>query len=297
MCRSILVPLDGSVFSEYALPLALALVRRSGAQLHLAHVLPLRGAVGSGMVGRATATGRAAYLEQLAQQVAQQAGRAPITSVLSGPVVETLLDYARAARCDLMVLTTHGRGALSRLWLGSVADAMVRRSPAPVLLVRPTDSLARPAAAEHPFRRVLIPLDGSPLAEAIIEYSIRIGQIMDAEYTLLRVVDPAVLGVPMADEDAIDPAALQPLQYRAQTYLDRQCDELRARGLRVDAIVTVGVPATAILGYARAHSMDLIAMATHGRGGFSRLLLGSVADKVLRGSSTPLLLHSPGAHG
>ncbi len=295
MCRSILVPLDGSTFSEHALPLALSVARRSGAQLYLAHVLSGRGGL-TDVAERATAASRTAYLERVAQQIEKQAVRAPITSILTGPVAETLLEHARSVRCDLIVLTTHGRGALSRLWLGSVADVIVRRSPVPVMLVRPHQPAVTIDAqnARRPLRRILIPLDGSPLAEAIIEHSIHFGRIMDAEYTLLRVVDPAALGLSVHDENVAAAAVLQPLMDRAQTYLERQAEELRARGLQVDAVVTVGEPSARILEYARAHSIDLIAMATHGRGGFSLLLLGSVADKVLRGSSLPLLLYSPG---
>jgi len=118
---------------------------------------------------------------------------------------------------------------------------------------------------------------------------------MDFEYTLLRVVDPAALGLSPRDEETADAAMLQPLRDRAQMYLDRQVEEFRAQGLRAEAVVTVGEPASSILAYARAHGSDVIAMATHGRGGVSLVLLGSVADKVLRGSSLPMLLYSPGA--
>ncbi len=295
MCRSILVPLDGSAFSEHALPLALSVARRSGAQLYLAHVLAGRGGLAD-ITDRASAASRTAYLERVAQQIEKQSVRAPITSILTGPVAETLLEHAQAVGCDLIVLTTHGRGALSRLWLGSVADVIVRRSPIPVMLVRPHQPTVTidTQNMRRSLRRILIPLDGSPLAEAIIEHSVHIGRIMDAEYTLLRVVDPTVLGLSVQDENVAASAIVQSLKDRAQAYLDRQAEALRARGLQVDAVVTVGEPSACILDYARAHSIDLIAMATHGRGGFSLLLLGSVADKVLRGSSLPLLLYSPG---
>lgn len=295
MCRSILVPLDGSAFSEHALPLALSVARRSGAQLYLAHVLSGRGGL-TDAAERATAASRTAYLERVAQQIEKQSVRAPITSILTGPVAETLLEYARSVKCDLIVLTTHGRGALSRLWLGSVADVIVRRAPVPVILVRPHQPTVTFDAKDsrRSLRRILIPLDGSPLAEAIIEHGVHLGRIMDAEYTLLRVVDPTALGLSVHDERVAESPALQPLRERAQTYLERQAEELRNLGLQVETVVVVGEPAASILDYARAHSIDLIAMATHGRGGFSLLLLGSVADKVLRGSSLPLLLYSPG---
>ena len=119
MCRSILVPLDGSAFSEHALPLALSVARRSGAQLYLAHVLSGRGGLSNG-TDRATAASRTVYLERLAQQIENQSVRAPITSILTGPVADTLLDYARSIRCDLIVLTTHGRGRCRVSGLGAL---------------------------------------------------------------------------------------------------------------------------------------------------------------------------------
>jgi len=305
MYRSILVPLDGSAFGEHALPLALTIAQQAGAkvQLALVHrpVTPMT--IGGELVGDPTldATVRdreTVYLDVIAKKLA---GVSPVkagTAMLDGPVAQALQEYAASAGSDLVILTTHGRGALSRLWLGSVADQLMRRLPIPVLLVRPQDGppdLTGKPALKH----VLIPLDGSELAEQILEPAIALGSVTGADYTLLSVVEPLVLpdgqfGINVMG--TVDPVLLQELHAQAQRYLDQVAARLRARSLSVQSRLVINQPpALAILEEARANAIDVIALATHGRGGLTRLLLGSVADKVVRGGSTAVLVQRP--HG
>jgi nucleotide-binding universal stress UspA family protein len=139
MYRSILVPLDGSPFGEHALPLALSIARHTRAPLQLVHVhVPLKplvldaiSLVDRGIEAHDRARERA-YLEGLAQRLAADHDIRVTTAVLDVPVADALLDYALAARVDLIVMSTHGRGALSRFWLGSVTDQLVRRAPLPL---------------------------------------------------------------------------------------------------------------------------------------------------------------------
>jgi nucleotide-binding universal stress UspA family protein len=223
--------------------------------------------------------------------------------VLEGAVTETLCDYTRTSGNDLVVLSTHGRGPLARFWLGSVADELVRRLPMPILAVRPQEEPAEPPKAA-PFRHILIPLDGSPLAEEIIEPALALGMLGEAEYTLLRFISPTILGgVSFSDMGGmlVDETLLRRLEEaheaarrEAETYLQRTAARLRERTSRVHTHVHDSEqPALAILAQAREVKADLIAIATHGRGGLNRLLLGSVADKVLRGASVPVLLDHP----
>ena len=209
-------------------------------------------------------------------------------------VPDMLASYAATANSDLIVMTTHGRGGLERFWLGSVADALVRASPVPVLLVRPDEH--HPAAQPPTFRKILIPLDGSALAEQVLEPALMLGAPMEAEYTLLHVVQPRVLvrwGAFTTPTD-LDFEATQRRQIDAQHYLERVARPLRATGKQVILRVVVAEQAApAILEEARQHGIDLIAIATHGRSGLGRLLLGSVADKVVRRTDVPLLLYRP----
>jgi nucleotide-binding universal stress UspA family protein len=247
--------------------------------------------------------GEHGYLDRTVKRL--RAGtRVPVTSaLLEGPVVRALQDWAASACVDLIVMTSHGHGPLASFWLGSVADELVRRIPIPVLITRPHDTPPG-APPETAFRRVLIPLDGSALAEQILEPAVALGTLWEAKYTLLRAVKPMVRG-PYDPADAaverLDPAILRQLQAlheeeaaAARTYLETVAGRLRARGLRVETRTVVHEqPASAILEYVKGHRPDLVAIETHGRSGLPRLFLGSVADKVLRGTTTPVLLHRP----
>jgi nucleotide-binding universal stress UspA family protein len=176
MYRSILVPLDGAAFGEHALPLALALARRSGATVRLVHVCPApqqsffaeSGAADAGETAGLSRERAGAYLDQLAACLSDRWEVPITTSVLEGPAAETLHDHALASSADLVVMTTHAHGPLPRLWLGSVADALVRRLPLPILLVRPHGEVldVLEEVHEQPFQHILIPLDGSPLARS-----------------------------------------------------------------------------------------------------------------------------------
>jgi nucleotide-binding universal stress UspA family protein len=201
-------------------------------------------------------------------------------------------------------MTTHGRGPLARFWLGSVADELVRNSSVPLLLVRPGDHPVN-LAREPVLKRILLPLDGSPLAEQILEPAIALGTLMDADYTLLRVLKPVlpvsyqISGNSMAQMADSVIAQIdqihQQLQKEAQDYLDFVIRErLSNRSLPVRTRLALDHhPAAAILQEARSWGSDCIALETHGRRGLSRLFLGSVADKVIRGSSVPVLVHRP----
>ena len=132
MFRTILVPLDGSEFGEQALPAAVALARKANAELRLVHVVPPRHAPDA----RSEA---AKYLKAHAGRLTVDGGVRVGTDVLGGSIDECLCEYARRTDCDLIVLTSHGRGALARVWLGSVTDKLVRTAPCPVLTVRTPD--------------------------------------------------------------------------------------------------------------------------------------------------------------
>jgi nucleotide-binding universal stress UspA family protein len=191
-------------------------------------------------------------------------------------------------------MTTHGRGPLSRFWLGSVADALVRSLTVPILLVRPTSEPAD-LTRDVVMRQILIPLDGSRHAEAILGPALEIGQIMGAAFTLLRVVEPIpVLGYDVFGYAPAGPdvALLDKLQEEANQYLNNVASRLQKPGLHVRTLVQMNPsPAGAILAASDPQLQDLVALETHGRGGPSRMLLGSVADKVIRGAVGPVLVH------
>src|SRR5262249_7095712 len=130
-----------------------------------------------------------AYLDAVARRVAKVVPVAVTCALVEGCVADALAEEVKRANADLIVMTTHGRGGLSRLWLGSIADEMVRRSPVPLLLVGP--GLRAPVLErERSLRRVLVPLDGSALGEQALEHAVALGGTTDAAYTLLHIVPP-----------------------------------------------------------------------------------------------------------
>lgn len=299
--QTILVPLDGSSFGEHALPTALALARRGAMRIALVHVhqlvvpapAPAGGALYDPGVDALIREEEEAYLADIAHRLAA-VWDGPITqTLLEAPIAEGLCRYAEEINTALIVLSTHGRGGIARAWLGSVADRLLRQSPVPILVVHPGEA-PPDLSAEPPIHHILIPLDGSPLAEQAVELAVWLGRLMHARYTLLRVVEPVIRGFLIdGAEPTIDVEAQEAAWQRATDYLADVAARLRARGLTVTPEVHVGRPATEITECALARGVNLIAMTTHGRGGVARLLIGSVADKVLRGATLPLLVHRP----
>jgi nucleotide-binding universal stress UspA family protein len=225
-----------------------------------------------------------AYLRRAAARVTSPV-LDPIVARLDGPVAPALADYSRKVEADLLVLTTHGRSGFTQLWLGSVAEALLRTLSLPLLLLRPTPI----RSATPPFRHILVPLDGSALAEEILPPVTSLAASEGADLTLLRIIEGGhhVAGHPREDSVAEQRAT-------AELYLSRLAAELLSGGRSVRvAVLEAEHPARAILTAAERHGTDLIALATHGRSGLARSLLGSVADKVIRGSTLPVLALRP----
>jgi nucleotide-binding universal stress UspA family protein len=307
LVRSILIPLDGSAFAEQALPWAACLARAPGARLELVRVhdpvpawtLPMEGAV---VLSASDPEIRATEEQYLANCVArlEEGGFAHTTwTLLEGEVAEVIARHAEQQSVDLVVAATHGRGALSRIWLGSVSDALVRRLTLPLLLIRPTEAATVPCSG--PFRSVLVALDGSTAAESALAAALELCPPEGAEFVLVRVVSPVVLptDATLPAAPAVDESLTERLATQARLYLEEVASRLRARGARVSTrvIVEPGV-AAAVLHEAVRGQVELIALATHGERGMRRLVLGSVADKILRGADRPVLLtRVPGERG
>ena len=296
MYRRLLVPLDGSAFAEAALSVAMDLASRAEAQVALATVRePITALAYQDWVSPEDGW-EERYLTEVASRVQAEMGSEVPTATLEGPVDEALKEYAEETGTDLVVMATHGRGALSRAWLGSATDSLVRTSDIPILLVRPEEGEEREETVD--IRRILVPLDGSDLSEAALEPAVVLGRLYDAAITLLRVVHyPTGLASPyLPDTVTLNQQVVKEAEERARSYLQDVAGRLERRGLEVDVEVLVEPASGAgILHYLRDGDVDvdLVVMATHGRGGLSRVLLGSVADKVVRGAHLPVLVVRP----
>lgn len=299
--RTIMVPLDDSEFARRALPTAEHLARRDGARLRLVAVHPGLPPGPGGQVPEALARGdreqreaRREAIEEVARGLRGR-GLEVEAELLEGPVVEKLAERAGEG-ADLVVMATHGRGPFSRLWLGSIADGLVRASPVPLLLLRPRHRERDAAPGAGAFRHALVPLDGSPLAPQALEPAARLLE-EGGRISLLRVVVPVLMtGYGPADvPSGVDVSATEAVEERAEERLEAAARELRdRRSIEVDArLVRHPHPAAAILDALRESGADVVALATHGRGGLRRFVLGSVADKVVRGSEEPVLVVRP----
>lgn len=309
MFRSLLVPLDGSTAAEHALPIAVSLARRFEAALRIVHVhRPVWGFYGEGglydaIVDRELREGVQAYLDGVIRRLSEVTNVPLSSAVLDGPVACAINRHAVESGVHLIVMTTQGRGPVARFWLGSVADALVRQATIPMLCVRPED-LESDLSQEPALGPVLVPLDGSRLAEQILEPAAAFAAATRGELTLLRVVEQYMPEGYAPDRRRVSGmrqglmAQLVEMDRqewkRAEDYLNQLAERLRTQSLIVHTRVVSHVqPATAILDDASAHGVGLIALATQGRGGLKRLLVGSVADKVLRGATTPVLIFRP----
>jgi nucleotide-binding universal stress UspA family protein len=287
MYRSVLVPLDGSEFAEQALPWAASIARRVRGRLDLVRVHVLYAlkdptatwAPFNPVLESECKEDEQLYLDATAAWLEGMMGVEVTSTLLHGLTADGVLERGREVKADLIVMTTHGLGPVGRFFLGSVADELIRRGEAPVLLVprrRPPPRLIPAPEA----RRVVIPLDGSTLAEQALDAATGLARVMESRCTLLRVIEPA--------------ASSAETHAEANNYLKAMSQRVLAPGLEVETRVLVASrPADAILEEAGKEPDSLVAMATHGRGGATRLLLGSVADQVIRAARVPVLVYRP----
>jgi nucleotide-binding universal stress UspA family protein len=313
MYQRILVPLDGSTLSETALRIALPLARRQRATVEIVHVHELPHLVGLApmfdtQLDAEVRDSMRSEQRARAQRFSKESGVSVEAVFLEGDVLSALVEYAERTGPDLVVMTTHGRSGLSRLWLGSITDGIARKLRIPVLVTHgeaagDVEHGSDSGAVDAPmFSRVLVPLDGSANAEAIFPSISALVMPDEVTVALLRVVVAPVQTDPRlkAGVSARSPylAGIAAAQVEALAYLDDVADSLRAIGIRSTTHVAVHPdPASVILNFASdspcasGNLVDLIALAPHERTTRDRLLLGSVTDKVLRGATTPVLLH------
>lgn len=299
MFQRILVPLDRSPLAEQAIPQAAALARAAGATIDIILVhapVPFAGYRVRGSEVDDWARDHD-YVESIAKELTSGAGLAATHSVLRGEPVEMICRRVEDSRADLIVMTSHGRTGLSRAWLGSVTDAVIRHAQAPVLMLRPMESAQSRRVAHHVFKQILVPLDSMTPAADVADSACTLAKCGEGRVTLLHVVPPVPVIVPDAGAAVLYPSTLVDdpatalLVDESTEKLDALAVELERRHhVPVDTRIVVDTSAaTAILEFAHDHGSDVIAMPTHGHGA-SRLLLGSIADKVLRASALPMLM-------
>lgn len=278
----ILVPSDGSPLAEAILPIVVKLARDQDAEVVLLRAEEVQPPPGEEVTSAEVRALGESRLRALASTLEGHGLKRVRWMVWSAEPVQAIRDAARAQGADLIAMATHGRGGLSRLLLGSVAAGVVQSVSVPVLLLR-----GRLSGTTWSLRRLLVPLSGEVESETILPVAERLAGPADLGLHLLEVIEP----LPAAAE--YFPGRDELLAFRrteAERYLEKVTERLSAKGIRVTWSVRVGRAPEAIISAAAETGVDLIAMATHGRGLLGRLLFGSVADAVLRAAPVPVLL-------
>ena len=292
----ILCPVDFSDTSRRALHYAFDMARLRGAEVTVAHVAPRTlpplsalAAYTSGAVDPGVREGlRRDLLEELRRFVEPIAKGVRVDCIVEeGNVVDTIV--ALAARADLLVLGSHGHGALEGLILGSVTEATLHKSPCPALTVPPSENAPETPIA---FKRILCPLDFSPASEAALPYAVALARETEGRITLLHVIE-GLLGEKPVDLPLEVGSYLDSVQERARERLRAALSGDDARWLDGEPLVASGKAHAEILRVAGESGADVVVMGVHGQTALGRVLFGSTARHVVRGAQCPVLTVRP----
>lgn len=300
--KNILLTTDLSSNADAAIPYAVALAKRYGGTIHLFHVM-------EDEAGEALAAGIVigvsewiANLHQhhsekvaaMAKRIEKESGVKTIYAIVRGSPAKEVATYAKNFGVDIVIITTHGRTGLAHLLLGSVAERIVRLSPAPVLTVRPSTIVPNDGLR---LRTVLLPTDFSENAAVVQPYAIELAREAGAKILLAHVVEDSVYYASAAAGEGIGvdvEAWLTAICAEADKRLRSEAAALSAEsGLEVVPILSRGRAAERLVEIATEQHADLMVISTHGYTGLSHLIFGSVAERIVRISHVPVLSIKP----
>lgn len=298
MLERFLVPLDTSDVSEQVLPYVALLAKQLGQPVHLVSVVADEGEL-TPAAGRHAATLASLvqhrrdyaqrYLDSVRDRLEAQ-GISVTAEVAIGRVPDQILAAVAARRAELVAMATHGRSGLERWFVGSVTDRIARTAPVPVLVVRPHGDASAPSPS---ISQILLPLDGSELAEAAVTYATFLARSFKAPVIAIRTLELAWLtggSSAYGTNGGLSPELLDALENDAKVYLEEISSRLRADGIEVRTVFALRSPGAEITDLAHATPGSLVVMSTHGRSGLGRTFLGSVTDRVVRSSEAPVLV-------
>src|SRR3990172_4178655 len=296
MYTKILIHLDGSKTAENVLPFARVLAET------LKLPVELLGVVDIGAMAAHIAADKARYLDALIAEggrssgdylrgtAAKFSGLSVQCMVERGRPAEAIIERAAKDKDTLIAMATHGRSGINRWLLGSIAEKVLRGTGNPLFLVRANEPGT--ADGKATMKSIIVPLDGSSLAESVLPTVAAVAKVLDLEVILCRVFElppSAYYGAEsyLPDYDALK----EQVKDDARSYLEDKAEELKGKGLtKISTELLEGAGAEEIIAYARAHPDSLVAMCTHGRSGVRRWVLGSVTEKVVRHSGDPVLV-------
>jgi nucleotide-binding universal stress UspA family protein len=263
--KKILVTADGSAESESVFAAIMPLVRADDPQVSVLYVIedPEKSFMPPARLAKACGALRGAGVNAFLE-------------IREGPPAEEILQAAREKKSDLIAMSTHGRGGVARLIAGSVAEEVLRRSKVPVLMTRPETPV-------QAWKRIAVALDGSERSEAILPEAAALAKKLGAVLEVIHVIHPVVAGAAGEIPVVLPPKDPMP-------YLKGVLKRLEAEGLPPQVAILEGGTSQAIVRHLEASGAGLLCMTTHGRTGMTRILLGSVAEEVLRKAPCPVLL-------
>ena len=292
MIEKIVVPLDGSTEAEGVLPWVRLIASRTGSEVLLLtsvqQIAVWDPALAITVMDREEGLALE-YLERVAGDLSSSGFKAQST-VTRGPAAERILDLAEREGASLIAITTHGRSGISRWFFGSVSGKLIQSAPVPLLVIRSSEE-AKASPPPPVVDKILVPLDGSAVAASILPFVEEMARTLQSSLVLVHAIAPltAYPGFEMMQPAAIG-QVLEEAQQEAGRMLARVANDLKGRGIEASALVTIDLAVDGIVRTAQESGADMIAIATHGRGGLGRAVLGSVADGVVRHSRLPCLL-------
>jgi nucleotide-binding universal stress UspA family protein len=285
----ILIPLDGSELAEHTLTYVHLLKPLGPLHVRLVSVLDAYEGMEVGhpyerwqQAQMEHAAKTAVYLEGKAESLGPEGIKAAETAVIHGAAGPAIIADAATFGADLVIISTHGRTGVARWRLGSVADKVVRGGASNTLLIGPH---LREGYAERPIKSILVPLDGSDLAEQALTLAERYASGLGARLHLVSAVS-----YPTTAEDPTgfyySPELMDSITTGSESYLKEKAAK---SGVETRTKVLNGPAVLELEEYVTAESIDLVIMTTHGRGGLLRAALGSVTDRLI-GSVAPVLV-------
>jgi len=274
--------LDGSALAESALSLAEQFIEGSEGRLILLRVVPYFTVLAADPLlyeemNRLGEDEALAYLRSIRNELPDP-GKADIVCQV-GSAADSILQYSIENDVDLIVMSSHGRSGINRWVYGSVAERIMSQAPCPTLIIN-----ARQSSQEGAPSKILVPLDGSGLAEQALHPALDLAQLLDAELYLLSVTTSGELRIETASEAGAFADIENGEVVKAKDYLQDLAENLDYQKVDYDVEIASGSVAEAIMDYAAENGMELIIMSSHGRTGLKRWVYGSVAEKVLRGA-------------
>lgn len=302
MFTSLLIPLDGSKTAEQVVPWARAFAEAFRLPVELLAVIDVETLL--------TSADRARHFDKLVEQFSRDSkaylerisgrfvGNKVRRSIEQGDAAELIVRKAETGKNTLIAMTTHGRSGLNRWLLGSVAEKVLRATTNPMLLVRADHGDQTNHVAS--LTSIIVPLDGSEMAEAVLPTVIRISKKLRLEVFLVRVYSNPYSGFTSGGgQYAVNiDALMKDIRDQARNYLEAKMAELRKRGIeQISYLLQEGIGADEIVATAEQTPESLIVMCSHGRSGVQRWVMGSVAETVVRHADKPVLVIRPAIPG